>query len=122
MARKRNNSLELEDTDDALLFRAVFPPEGEQPSYMRDFLLEMRAGLVGGISPGFNVPPAAVVPGAETLMPEPGNPGVSIRNIAQAVLFELSGVTRPAYTSTELDLRASGLYAPRELDSRLRLL
>ena len=46
-----------------------------------------------------------MVPDAERLIPEPGNPGVSIREINQAVLYELSIVSRPAYASTKLDLR-----------------
>ena len=68
--------------------------------------LSLQGGLVGGISPGFSVPPASAVPNAEELIPEPGNPGVQIRVIRQAVLFELSLVTRPAYPETDVDLRA----------------
>ena len=43
---------------------------------------------------------------AEIDIPEPGNPGVSIRVIKHAVLYELSIVSRPAYGSTDVDLRA----------------
>ena len=105
LARKLNGSLVLEDRDDGLEFVAELPAEDEQPTYMQDLLNTMRAGLVGGISPGFRVPPSNVVPGAETLDPEPGNPAVMVRTIHQAVLFELSLVTRPAYPETEVDLR-----------------
>ena len=122
LARKLNGSLELTDADDALTFRAILPPESEQPTYMRDFLLEYRAGLVGGLSPGFQVPPASAVPNAERLTPEAGNPGVSIRDIAAAVLYEMSGVTRPTFPGTELEMRAAGLYVPTAPDPRLRLL
>ena len=52
------------------------------------------------------MPPTNVVPGAEVDIPEPGNPSVSIRVIRQAVLYELSIVSRPAYASTAVDLRA----------------
>ena len=52
------------------------------------------------------MPPSNVVPGAEIDIPEPGNPSVSIRVIRQAVLYELSIVSRPAYGSTDVDLRA----------------
>ena len=65
------------------------------------------AGLMVGVSPGFRVPPLDVVPGAETLEPEPGNPGVSIRVIREAVLTELSIVTRPAYPDTGVATRAA---------------
>ena len=123
LASKQRGSLILEDTDDALSFRALLPPEGERPSWMVDTVLAYRAGLIGGISPGFSVPPATAVPDAEELIPEPGNPGVAIRSIRAAVLFELSLVTRPAYTGTEVALRqqSDGLLVPADLDRRARL-
>ena len=73
---------------------------------MRDAVLATRGGLVGGISPGFTVPPLSIVPDAERFIPEPDNPGVQIRQINQAVLFEMSLVTRPQYKETVVDLRA----------------
>ena len=106
LASKRGGSLRLDDRDDGLRFEADLPIEAEQPSWMRDSVLAMEAGLVGGISPGFRVPPVSAVPNAEELIPEPGNPGVQIRVIRQAVLHELSLVTRPAYPETDVDLRA----------------
>ena len=109
LASKRAGSLKLDDRDDGLRFEAELPEEAAQPSWMRDAVLALQGGLIGGISPGFRVPPPSVVPNAEELIPEPGNPGVQIRVIRQAVLFELSLVTRPAYQSTEVDLRAEGL-------------
>lgn len=115
LASKLGGSLRLEDSAQALSFVATLPPESRQPSWVRDAVLSVRAGLVGGISPGFRVPPPAAVPDAETTIPEPGNPGVAIRVIRQAVLGELSLVTRPAYGETEIDLRnatAEALSAP----------
>ena len=106
IASKRRGTLRLEDTDDALRFEADLPGEAAQPSWVRDTVLQLEAGLVGGISPGFAVPPVSAVPDAEALIPEPGNPGVQIRVIRQAVLHELSLVTRPAYPATDVDLRA----------------
>ena len=105
LASKQRGSLILDDTDDALSFRAMLPPEGEQPSWMVDTVRSLRAGLVGGISPGFSVPPVTAVADAERLEDEPGNPGVAIRVIRAAVLFELSLVTRPAYNATAVTLR-----------------
>ena len=105
LARKLNGSLLLRDGDDALEFQAQLPAEGQRPAYMVDALMQMRAGLVGGLSPGFLIPPEDVVPGAQFIEPEAGNPGVSVRAIRAAVLTELSIVTRPAYPTTELDLR-----------------
>ena len=106
LASKRNGTLVLEDSEDGLAFTARFPAEAEQPTYMRDTISMIRAGLVGGVSPGFRVPPKSVVPGAETLEPEAGNPGVMVRVIREAVLAELSLVTRPAYPETDVDLRS----------------
>ncbi len=90
------------------------------PTYMLDLVKQVRTGRAGGVSPGFQVPPANVVPNAERLTPEPGNPGVLIRDIAQAVLPELSIVTRPAYTGTALDLRADDFGEPADADTRPR--
>ncbi len=106
LASKLGGTLKVEDTPKALTFRATLPAENDQPSWMRDAVLSIRGGLVGGISPGFSVPPASIVPDAEELIDEPGNPGVSIRTISAAILFELSLVTRPAYKETVVDLRA----------------
>ena len=113
LASRKAGTLELTDGDDALRFVATLPEPEDQPTYMVDFVKRYRAGLVDGISPGFRVPPRGVVPDAEELVPEPGNPAVKIRHIRQAVLFELSLVTRAAYPDTELDLRAD---AQPELD------
>ena len=119
LASKRGKTLRLEDRDDALRFEAALPDEDDQPSWMRDSVLALQGGLIGGISPGFAVPPATVVPGAEELVPEEGNPGVQVRVIRQAVLHELSLVTRPAYSDTDIDLRADDF--PGALGQRRRI-
>ena len=108
LASRKAGSLELEDTADALRFRATLPPEADRPTWMQDAVKATAAGLVAGISPGFRVPPRSTVPDAEELIDEPGNPGVKIRRIRQAVLFELSLVTRPAYPDTAADVRDAG--------------
>ena len=95
--------------DGAISFEVDLPDEARQPSWVRDAVLAVEAGLSVGVSPGFSVPPANVIPNAEELIPEPGNPGVSVRVIRQAVLYELSIVTRPAYAETAVDLRADEL-------------
>ena len=105
LASKRAGTLQLDDDARGLKFRATLPPENRQPTWMRDTVLAVQAGLVGGVSPGFKIPPASAVPDAEVLEDEPGNPGVQIRRIRAAVLFELSLVTRPAYPNTEVDIR-----------------
>ena len=89
-----------------LTFEVDLPDPSDMPSWMADTVKAVRTGRAGGISPGFRVPPKNVVPNAERLDPEPGNPGVAIRTVNQAVLYEVSIVSRPAYGSTAVDVRA----------------
>ena len=105
LGSKLAGTLALSETDEALEFIASLPPERSQPSWMVDTVLAVRSGLVRGISPGFRVPPLSVVPKAEELLPEPGNTGVLVRTVNEAVLYELSLVTRPGYSGTEIDIR-----------------
>ena len=90
----------------AVEFEVDLPADADMPTYFADTVKQIRSGLSGGVSPGFRVPPATAVAKAETLEPEPGNPAVQVRVINQAVLHELSIVTRPAYSETDIDLRA----------------
>ena len=91
--------------DEALDFEVRLP--SDQPQYMRDTVVMVESGLIGGVSPGFRVPPLDVVPDAEEEIPEPGNPDVTIRRINAAVLFEMSLVTRPAYDETSVEVRSA---------------
>ena len=112
LASRRAGSLDITDSDTGVNFTAHLPPLEDQPTYMVDAVKQIRAGLGGGLSPGFNVPPLSVVPGAEALIPEPGNPGVAIRLIREAVLGEFSLVARPAYQdASAVELRAEDLLA-----------
>ena len=103
----------ITSTREALEFEVELPPDGDQPGYMRDAIAMIRAGLIGGISPGFRVPPRSVVPDGERLEPEIGNAAIQVRVIENAVLSELSIVTRPAYTETDVDVRALEALTPR---------
>ena len=105
LASKLAGSLEIEDTPEAVTFEATLPPRSEQPSWMRDTVLAVEQGLATGLSPGFRVPPASVVPNAEQLIPEPGNDAVMIRQINAAVLAEFSVVTRAVYKEAGVELR-----------------
>ena len=106
IASKSAGSLTFRDGPDALEFSAALPLDSQQPSWVRDTVLAVQAGSVRGISPGFSIPPRGRVPNAERLVQEPGNPGVSIRELADVLLAELSLVTRPAYSGTAVDLRS----------------
>ena len=93
-------------------FEVDLPDEAQQPSWMRDTVLAVETGRAKGVSPGFRVPPRSVVPDAERLTPEPGNPSVMIRDIREAVLSEVSIVTRPSYSGTGVEVRSED-FAPR---------
>ena len=86
----RSGTAVVTSTREAVEFEVDLPPEDQMPSYMRDTVLQVRNGLIGGVSPGFKVPPRDVVPDAEGLEPEEGNPSVMVRVIRQAVLYELA--------------------------------
>ena len=107
---------------DEVRFEVDLPDEIDMSTYMRDTVLDVQTGRAGGVSPGFRVPPRNVVPNAEVNIPEPGNPGVFINQVNQAVLHELSIVTRPAYGSTELNLRADDFEQVQDLKPRSRKL
>lgn len=106
LASRNAGTLVFEDTADEFIFDAVIDPNLEDVTHVRDALSLLACGLVRGISPGFRIPPKETVPGAERLDPEPGNPGVFIRTILQLLLYEISLVTRPAYPTSEAELRA----------------
>ena len=110
LASRKAGTLAIADSDDAVTFEATLP--GDPPSWVTDAERAIAAGLMVGLSPGFSVPPASVVPGAERLEPEPGNPGVQIRVIEQAVLREFSVVTAAAYQDASVDLRSDEFVRP----------
>ncbi|BBC73362.1 conserved hypothetical protein [Altererythrobacter sp. B11] len=104
LASKKAGTLSFQDTAEALTFEAIIVPDIQRTSWAQDFLAAYAAGLISGISPGFRVPDMA---GAEETEEEDPSEGEAlIRTIFEALLFELSMVTRPAYHETEADLRS----------------
>ena len=106
----KNGKLKLAADEKALTFTAALLAEGQNlddlPTYAQDLIKGMELNLASyGVSPGFRVPPKSIDPKAEILEPEPGNPGVFIRRINNAVLYELSVVSRPAYPGTDVSVR-----------------
>lgn len=95
LASTAAGTLTLRETDDALELRADL--DGGT-SWAADFLAAHRAGLVRGLSPGFRVQD-----GGERIERQ-GN-GV-LRTITRAALFEISAVTRPAYSTAQIEARA----------------
>ena len=114
LASKQGGTLELFDREGKLEFVAnLGPGEISLPSFADDIIrLIEQAESAGalrsplGVSPGFRIPPQQVVPNAVSIIAEAGNPGVAIRVIRQANLYELSLVGRPAYPGTNISLRS----------------
>jgi uncharacterized protein len=114
LASRAAGSLDLTDSADAVSFEARISPEIAGTSYGSDLLAQLAAGLVGGISPGFRLPPARQVQNAETIEQEAvdeanGNYGALIRTVNDALLYELSIVTVPAYKNTTVEERSWAL-------------
>ncbi|MBX9746382.1 MAG: HK97 family phage prohead protease [Hyphomonadaceae bacterium] len=112
LASKIAGTLTLKDTAPALLFDALITRDVAETSHARDVLALLAAGLATGISPGFRMPPERAVAKEdaeefidEPLRPEDGMFGARIRRIKQALLFELSIVTAPAYPDAQVEVR-----------------
>ncbi|MBT8474847.1 MAG: hypothetical protein HKO95_04735 [Rhodobacteraceae bacterium] len=106
LASRGAGSLDIQDSDDALTFEATISAEMQEVSYVRDFLTGLAAGLIMGISPGFRIPPPRTVPDAETVEEEDPSEGTAlIRTVKQALLYEVSAVTRPAYPQAQIEAR-----------------
>ena len=100
-----SGSLRFDDTATALKFEANLP--ADPPTWISDTIRAVEAGLIRGVSPGFRVPPASVVANAEELIDEAAT-RVQDRQINQAVLSELSLVTRLAYSVSGVSVRGDG--------------
>ncbi len=111
IADMRSGTLAVTHTRATVELEAELPADEDMPSWVRDAVLAVKGGQLRGISPGFQVP----AKGGERLVPEDGNPGVMVREITDAVVFEYSLVARPAYSGTDVDARARdpALTAPR---------
>ncbi len=112
LASRGAGTLALTDSDEALRFEARITPEVAATTHGRDALALLSAGLAVGLSPGFRMPPARAVPPeqAERIEEEPDRPErgehrAIIRTILQALLYELSIVTAPAYDQAHVELR-----------------
>ena len=66
IASRQSGTLDIRDGDDAVTFEARLPDD--PPSWVVDAEKAVTAGLMVGLSPGFQVPPANVVADAERLI------------------------------------------------------
>ena len=104
LASRHAGTLTLTDSDDALGMEADLTADIQNTTWGQDFMNAHRAGLVVGISPGFRLPPQETVPNAEAVTEEdPAQGRALIRTIFSAILFELSAVTKPAYTEALIE-------------------
>ena len=101
IADTKTGNLTLAFSDDAVRFEAALPDDVDQPSWVRDAVLAIRGGQLRGVSPGFQV----TTKGAEKLTPDPGHPGIFIRELLDVTVYEYSLVSRPAYSGTSVDAR-----------------
>ena len=109
IASRQSGSLVIADSAEAVTFTATLPEEALTPSWVLDVEKAIANKTMIGLSPGFRVPPVSAVPNAERLIAEPGNPGVQIRQINDAVLREFSIVTAGIYDDAMVELRAEDL-------------
>lgn len=106
LASRGAGSLTLEDTPEALVFDAKIDPAMMEVGYVRDALAALSAGLIVGISPGFRLPPKRTVAKADAVQEEdPAEGNALIRTVFEAILAEISLVSRPAYGQTEIQAR-----------------
>ena len=118
IASRGAGTLNVIDTDEALIFEATINPEMRAVSYVADLLSQIAVGLTRGLSPGFRV---ASTPGAESIDTDPEG---LLRTVRAADLFELSIVTRPAYDAAQIEARnwqPAHFAAPRNPLHRWRL-
>lgn len=115
LASKNNGTLTFQDTPEALTLDAEIVPEVADTSYARDAFALIGSGLAIGLSPGFRIPPPAAVPPDQAEIVEEEDPRLGralIRTILQAILFELSIVTRPAYDEANVEEQRSWSLSP----------
>ena len=107
LASVRAGTLDIRDTEEAVIFTALITREIQRAAYVQDFLAGLNAGLIIGLSPGFRLPPERNVPNAETIEEEDPAEGMAIiRTVHDALLYELSAVTRPAYPEAQIEARS----------------
>ena len=90
-------SLDVRQSDEALVVEATMPAELRAVSWVADLLAAHSAGLVRGLSPGFRV-----AAGGERI--ERRGDGL-LRTVTAAELVEVSAVTRPAYADAMIEGR-----------------
>lgn len=128
LASRGAGTLDLTDSPEALIFTALITQEMQEVSYVRDVLASIAAGLTIGLSPGFRLPPKRAVEQSERVEdegfdPDNGEHNAIIRTVLAALLYEISIVTRPAYSEAQVEARnwtPGGITLPVAVDDGLR--
>lgn len=97
LARRSNGTLRIREDAKGLAVEMDLP----QTSYGRDAAEAVRGGLVDKMSFGFSVPA-----GGDRMTDERSDDGYPIRELVDVNLHEVSPVTLPAYSETELSARS----------------
>lgn len=108
LASRGAGTMDIFDTEDALTFDAEITPEMVDTTWAQDFFRAFASGLIGGISPGFRIPPPSAVPADQAEQVTEEDPALGralIRTIFQALLYEISLVVIPAYKETVVEER-----------------
>lgn len=92
LARTKNNSLRLENTDTELRFEFDVPSTSDGD----DLLTLVRDGIIDGCSFGM------IVINDKWEIKD----GIQVRTVLEAKLFEISPVTEPAYSETNIHVRS----------------
>lgn len=95
LGRNRAGTLTLSEDERGLLVE-ITPPD---TSYARDLMVSMERGDINQMSFGFSVAPGGASWGETT-------DGVYVRTLSKCNLFDVSPVTYPAYTQTDVALRS----------------
>lgn len=104
LASRGAGTLDIRDSAEAVTFTATIVPAILRAGYAQDAMAGLEAGLITGLSPGFRIPPQRVSPNAEKVVPEDPAQGMAmIRTIFDALLFEFSLVTVPAYKDATVE-------------------
>ena len=107
LASKHSRSAKFWEDDAGLHFEAELRKEILQTQYAKDALAQIGAGLAGGVSVGFRVPPQRTVPDAERVFEEAPEEGTAIiRELSDVILFEISVVSVPAYKNSTVEARS----------------
>ena len=102
----KRGSARVTSTDESLDFEVDLPAEADRPVYMAGPGEERQDGPGRWCESRILHSTSFAVAKAESFAPEVGNPSVQIRTVHEAVMPEISIVTRPVFGSTSIELRA----------------